>query len=235
MVEVAVLWALFTGYQAVRTAIRDRTGTAFDNARAVLRVENLVSLDIERSAQRLVLDHEWLVVAANWFYVTAHFPVSVAVLVVAWVARSSFYPRLRLVVVLTTALGLVGHVLYPLAPPRMLSSLGFVDTMARWGPSPYTDSGVISVANQYAAMPSLHFAWSLIVAWALVRMFPSRGINVVWLHPAVTLLVIVLTANHYLLDAIVGAAVFAVAVGFDRWLQDRRAAVAVPQVSTNPS
>jgi hypothetical protein len=108
----------------------------------------------------------------------------------------------RWLIVGSTALALVLHAVYPLAPPRMLP--GFVDTMARFGPNAYASSAVASLANQHAAMPSVHFMWAVIVAYGVVRAArtPYRWIAVA--HPVLTLLAIVATANHYLLDAVVG-------------------------------
>jgi hypothetical protein len=105
--------------------------------------------------------------------------------------------------VVVTFLGLVGHALYPLAPPRMLD--GFVDTARVFGPSSYGDGGAYGgLANQFAAMPSLHFAWAVIVAWGVWRFSASHWRFLGVAHPILTLAAIVLTANHYWIDAFIG-------------------------------
>ena len=93
----------------------------------------------------------------------------------------------------------------PLAPPRMLSSLGFLDTMAVFGPSAYGDSTTATVANQFAAMPSLHVGWALLIAVVVVRTARTPWRWVAVLHPTITVLVVVATANHYWVDAIAAA------------------------------
>jgi hypothetical protein len=127
------------------------------------------------------------------------------------------YVRFRNVMVVMTFVGLAIHVLYPLAPPRMFPNLGFVDTGQRVGPASYgPDSPYHGFANQFAAMPSLHFGWALAVAWAAILASSSRLRWLVLAHPVLTLAAIVLTANHYWLDAIVAAFLFVAALLVDR-------------------
>ena len=112
-----------------------------------------------------------------------------------------------------TGAALVLHLLFPLAPPRMLAAAGLVDTGQVYGPTVYGDTPATdSMANQFAAMPSLHFGWALMVAVGLIVATRSRWRWLWLLHPLVTLLVIVGTANHYWLDAIVVSALLAVAL-----------------------
>jgi hypothetical protein len=104
------------------------------------------------------------------------------------------------------------HLLFPLAPPRMLAAAGLVDTARVYGPSVYGDPATDSLSNQFAAMPSLHFGWALMAAIGLIVATRSR-LRWLWLlHPALTLVVIVGTANHYWLDAIVAAALLGLAL-----------------------
>ncbi len=101
----------------------------------------------------------------------------------------------------------------PLAPPRMLAAAGLVDTARVYGPSVYgavpeTDS----MANQFAAMPSLHFGWALMVAVGLIAATRSRWRALWLLHPLLTLFVVVGTANHYWFDALAAAALLGLAL-----------------------
>jgi hypothetical protein len=128
------------------------------------------------------------------------------------------YIRFRRVMIAMTVVGLAIHLLYPLAPPRMFPHLGFVDTGQAVGPASYGHGSAYSgFANQFAAMPSLHFGWALAVAWAAILASRSRLRWIVIAHPLLTLAAIVLTANHYWLDAIVATFLFAGALAFDRW------------------
>lgn len=197
--------ALFLAYKAVRLAVAGRVAVAFDNADRVLSLERVLHIDIEHGLQTLVLHSERLVVAINRYYVSMHFTTFVVFLIWLFVLHREHYPHIRWLIVFSTALALVLHVVFPLAPPRMMP--GFVDTMARFGPNAYASEAVASLANQHAAMPSVHFMWAVIVAYGVVRASRSRLRWIAVAHPVLTLFAIVATANHYLFDAVVGAGI----------------------------
>jgi hypothetical protein len=208
--EVAIIVALLLVYRLGRTLGREETSRAFANAREVLSLENWLGIDTERSWQRLALDNLTLVRLLNRYYASVHFPASIAFLVFVYVKAPKLVPHIRYLFVSVTAVALVIHLAYPLAPPRMLD--GYVDTIARYGPAIYQQSGVESVANQFAAMPSLHFGWAVLVAYGVVRALHTRWRWLVVLHPAITLAAIVLTANHYWLDALVAGGLIGLAM-----------------------
>ena len=208
--EVAVIVALLLVYRLGRTLGREESARAFDNAREVLSLENWLGIDTEQAWQRIALDHLSLVRLLNRYYASVHFPASIAFLVFVYVKAPRLVPHIRYLFVSVTATALVIHLAYPLAPPRMLH--GYVDTIARYGPAIYQQSGVESVANQFAAMPSLHFGWAVLVAYGVVRALHTRWRWLVVLHPAITLAAIVLTANHYWLDALVAGGLIALAM-----------------------
>lgn len=216
--EFLLLAALFLAYKWVRFLVRDQVGQAFRNATAVIDVEHALNIAGEVGFQKLVLHSTALIQFLNRYYVTAHFLVAVTFLVWMYVRHGDLYPHIRRMVILVTGLSLIGHVVFPLAPPRMLPAWGFVDTMARWGPNAYASTTVASVANQFAAMPSVHFAWALIVAYGVLRASTSRFRHAIILHPTVTLLAIVATANHYWLDAIVAAGLVGVGLAAEAWV-----------------
>jgi hypothetical protein len=203
--EIVLLSALFVGYRVVRLAIAGHDDLAVANAWQVWDVERLMHLPDEESLQDWALQWPDLLKAANWYYVGVHFPVTLAFLGWGWLRRSpAEYRWARRLIITLTGFALVLHVAMPLAPPRMLSSLGFLDTMAAFGPSAY-DGDAATVANQFAAMPSLHVGWSLLIALVVVRTARSRWRWVVVAHPVLTTLVVVVTANHYWIDAVVSA------------------------------
>jgi hypothetical protein len=133
------------------------------------------------------------------------------------------YRRIRAAFLGVTLAALAIHVAVPLAPPRMLRGEGFVDTLQVYGPRIYPADTTRSVANQFAAMPSLHFGWSVLVAAAIIALLRSRWRYLAIAHPAITLLAIVATANHYWLDAAV-ALVLVVVAGLVIRRHARRAA-----------
>jgi len=168
--------------------------------------------------QRWVVEVPGVIEFLNCYYVTVHFPATIAFLVWVFAVRRHAYVTIRCWIAAVTIAGLVIHVLFPLAPPRMMP--GFIDTLDVFGPDIYTDDTSQSVANQFAAMPSLHFGWALIVAIGLGRLV-RRGGRWWLLHPIITLLAIVVTGNHYWADAAVaGALVVAAMVWWpgDSWV-----------------
>jgi PAP2 superfamily len=208
--QVAVILALLLLYRLGRTLGQHEAPRAFDNARDVLAVEGRLGIDTELSFQRAVLDHTGVVRLLNRYYASVHFPASIAFLIFIYVWAPKLVAHIRFLFVAVTAAGLILHLVYPLAPPRMLN--GYVDTIARYGPAIYDRSAVASTANQFAAMPSLHFGWAVLVAYGVVRGLNTRWRLLIVLHPAITLAAIVLTANHYWLDALVALALFVAAM-----------------------
>ena len=205
MREIALLVGLFVVYRLGRLAITGHDDLAIANAWHVWDVERLLHLPDEETFQDWALQWPDLLKGANWFYVSVHFPVTLAFLVWGWLRRPpAEYRWARQLIITLTAFAMVLHMAMPLAPPRMLSSLGFLDTMAVFGPSAY-DGDVATVANQFAAMPSLHVGWALLIAVVVVRTAHTRWRWLIIAHPVLTTLVVVVTANHYWIDAGVAA------------------------------
>ena len=214
--EVLYIAAFYGVYSVVRNTQGSASvsaATAFANAREVIRAEEALNLYFEEGLQEAFLDWRPFIQLWNLFYGTFHFVVTVAALVLLFRRFPARYPRWRNALAATTGLALVGFATYPLMPPRLLpASYGFVDTLRVYGGLWSFESGPLAqVSNQYAAMPSLHFAWS---AWSALVLYPM--LRRTWarvgalLYPPATLFAIVVTANHYWLDAVGGAVVLAV-------------------------
>lgn len=204
--EALLIGALLAVYRAARLLTADEGSLALRHARQIWDLQQHVPLlPSERAVQALALQVPGAGRVANIFYASVHFPLTSLTLAVLLLSGSPLYRRLRNALGLTTAAALVIHLLLPVAPPRMLPMLGFVDTGRLLGPAVYS-AGQESFVNQFAAMPSLHVAWALLVALALATATRSRW-RVLWYgHPLLTLLVVVVTANHFWSDALVGAA-----------------------------
>ncbi len=216
--------ALVVGFYGLYTLVRGQFGSAatspdhaLGNAQTVIGIESHLGLYNELALQQFFLQWPWVIRAFNIFYGTFHFVVPIAVLVVLHRVRPQRYRRWRDSLAATTALALVGFSLFPLMPPRLLcdcalgsgTESGFVDTLSQYGGLwSFGSHGVGAVSNQYAAMPSLHFAWALWCACAVYPLVRSRWARAAIISfPLVTLLVIVVTANHFWLDALGGAVV----------------------------
>ena len=202
--ELALVTALFLVYKLGRLLADGHEARAFANAGGVWDAERALRLPDEASVQGLLLHSETLVHLANTYYAAVHFPATLAFLAWLYWRRPEHYRWSRRVLAALTGAALALHLLIPLAPPRMLATTGLLDTAQAYGPSVYGASPAAdSLANQFAAMPSLHFGWALMVAIGLMSATRSRR-RALWLpHPLLTLLVIVGTANHYWLDALV--------------------------------
>jgi hypothetical protein len=210
--EVALLAVLYVGYSAARMLGDADVAGAVAHAEDLLRLESALHLDVERWANRALQDVPLLALLASYWYAALHYLVTPAVLVTAYRRAPHRYRQVRSTLVAGSALGLVGFTLLPMAPPRMLP--GYVDTLATtagsgwWGTDASAPKGLGGLTNELAAMPSLHVGWALWCAWVVLLLSRTtwvRGLAVT--YAAGTVLVVVATANHYLLDAVAGAAV----------------------------
>lgn len=217
--EVAYVLAFYAVYSFVRNtgANSDSAGRAFEAAKDVIRVERTLGLYFEENLQDLFLDWSWFIRFWNIFYGSFHFVVTAGALVWCFAKMPERYPRWRNTLACTTGLALIGFAFYPLMPPRLLPpGHGFVDTLAEVGGLWSFDSGTMkSISNQYAAMPSLHFGWS---TWSTLVLWPATAGRPRWRallasYPLLTLFAIVVTANHFWLDAVGGALVLAAGYG----------------------
>lgn len=203
--EFALVAGLLIVYREIRTVTRGDIGDAFANARAVLDLQGWVGLTFEDELQRWVLGHPAIIRVLNNYYVWMHFPVAIALLVWLYWSSASAYRAVRNQMAIVTFAALAVHLAFPLAPPRLMP--GFVDTMRRFGPSIYPADLLEGAANQIAAMPSLHFGWSVIAAVAVMRHGHGRIRHVIMIHPIMMTLTILATANHWWLDAAAALAI----------------------------
>lgn len=232
--EVAYVVAFYLVYSFVRNQFGSAAvseETAFANARSVIEAERALGLYLEEDVQEAFLGARWFIQAWNLFYGTFHFVVTAFAIVYLFKRMPERYVRWRTTLACTTALALLGFATFPLMPPRLLPDrYGYVDTLATYGGLWSFESGAMeAVSNQYAAMPSLHFGWS---AWCALVLLPA--VRRPWLralviaYPLATLFAIVVTANHFWLDAAGGALVLAlgylIGSAWDRWATSRRSA-----------
>lgn len=202
--------ALYLAYRFGRLIGLGREDVAHGHAELVHRTQQLLHLPSEAMIQDAVAVIPDVYELANRYYVALHFPVIVAFLLWGFLARPrAEYAWARTLLIVQTSLALILHIAFPLAPPRMFPEWGFVDTMAVFGPNAYGGASA-SVANQYAAMPSLHIGWAVLIAVVLVRTAPRPIAALGVLHAAITVVVVVITANHWLLDGIVATALLGV-------------------------
>lgn len=193
-------------YFQVRGLTEGAESYAVANGHDILDFEQANGIAIERSLQSHVIGSQVLTTIANWVYIWLHWPVIIATLLWLHERHRPRYLVMRNAMFVSGAVGLVIFVLYPVAPPRLLDA-GFVDTVTDLSTS-YRVLQPPSLVNKYAAMPSLHVGWNLLVGitlWRTSRRWSIRAAAVA--GPTLMSLAVVATANHYLIDGIVGSLV----------------------------
>jgi PAP2 superfamily len=218
--EILLIAVCYGAYSVVRNLVPTRHDAALHRAYELLSAEQVLHIDVELALNKLFTEVTWLGIGANYYYATLHFVVTLGVLGWLYARHPGRYRTYRWLMFGTTVSALIGFWFYPLAPPRMMP--GYVDTVLAfhtWGL--YDSSPIATVSNQYAAMPSLHTAWSLWCMLAIVHVARHRWIKVLAVaYPLCTVVVILGTANHFILDAAGGALTlacgFIVALGLAR-------------------
>jgi PAP2 superfamily protein len=212
--EIAIIALGYWLYTLGRNAIPNQASIALRHGRSIEHLQHTLGLDWELSINHFVAANEWLAQVMDYYYATLHFIVTPVVMAWLFVRRSHLYRGARTALVTTTLLGLLGFYLYPTAPPRLLPEYHYIDTVLKfrtWGS--LADPDIAKHSNQFAAMPSLHIAWALWCGLAIFWCARRRWVKVLGLcYPVATLVVIVGTANHFLLDAVGGAVI--VGLGF---------------------
>jgi hypothetical protein len=209
VLELVLVALLFELYRFGRLLARGQETAAYENAVDVHHLERLLHLPSEAAIQGLIPSS--VLQLANVYYFSVHFPVMVAFLVWGYLFRPrAEYRWARNLVIALTGTALVVHIVFPLAPPRMFPQWGFVDTMAVFGPDAYSGASG-DLANQFAAMPSLHVGWAVLIAYVVHRTGPRWLAWLATAHVLVTVFVVVVTANHYWLDGVVAVLLLGVA------------------------
>jgi len=212
--ETALILALYALWQRGGDVAVTKVAGAFDHARWVWRTERWWHLPSEVSLERLALRHPLVIQFLNGYYAIVHVPALIIFLIWLFVRHRDTYARWRNTGAVLTLLCLLLQSV-PVAPPRMLPELGFTDAALLYGQSVYGRMGS-GIAPQLAAMPSVHVGWSVFIALAVVATSTSRWRWVVILHPVLTVLAVVGTANHWWLDGLAAGGLLLVALVVER-------------------
>ena len=205
--ETALVLALFALWQYAGSFSVMGPGGALARSRWIWHLERVLHLPSETSVQRLFLPHPLIVQAFNLYYDGLHFPVLIAGLIWLFVRHRARYARMRTTLVAFTGACLL-IALVPVAPPRMLLGTGLVDTAVLYHQSVYQTRAGFD-PDQLSAMPSVHVGWAILVAIMVISSARSRWRWLALLYPAMTTLAVVVTANHFWLDAVVAGLVLA--------------------------
>lgn len=208
-------------YFGVRGVTEGSAAAAISHAEDLLALERWLRIDIEATAQSWILDHHLLVTFANWVYIWGHWPVIAVTLLWLYRHERHAYLVLSRAMFISGGIGLIIFALYPVAPPRLMPGGMWVDTVTELSTS-YRVLQPPSLVNKYAALPSLHVGWNLLVGIVVFGVATRRHLRAAAATlPVLMVLAVVLTGNHYVLDAVLGAALALVGLVAARRLTDQ--------------
>lgn len=226
--QVVLFGAIYLGYNLVRGLVEGRASTAFQHARDLIQIERTLHVFVEPSVQAWASGSHALMDVSSWLYVNAQTSVTLAALVYLYVRHNGSFYFVRNMLVIAMAIALVGYAVFPTAPPRFLPEWGFIDSVSDLTGMhvSHASASMTALFNPYAAVPSMHVAFALMIGWPLASLSRTRVASVLWrLYPLLIAFVIVATANHFILDALLGALTAgASAVGARRLARIRPAA-----------
>ncbi len=207
--QVVLFVGAYYAYVLVRGLADERgaAAEAFANAREIIGLQRELGLFVEPSIQGWASGSPLVLDLASWVYINAQTSVTLGLLVFLYLRRNGAFYFVRNMFLIALAIALVGYVVFPTAPPRFFPEWGFFDSVADFAGVEEQDQGVSALFNPYAAVPSMHVAFALMLGWSVARLVRRRVVRVAWVaYPALVTFVIVATANHFLLDAVLGAA-----------------------------
>jgi len=221
--QLLIFAIAYYAYRLVRGQVDGRAAAAFEHARDLIDVERTLHIFVEPSIQAWAEGSDFVVDAASWLYINAQTTVTIAALVWLYLFRNSSFYFVRNMFVVAMVIALIGYVVYPTAPPRFLPEWGFRDSVADFTGIASDSVTVNALFNPYAAVPSMHMAFALMIGLPLAQLVRPRPLRTFWfVYPLLVLFVIVVTANHFLADAFFGALTAATAAATAAWLARAR-------------
>jgi hypothetical protein len=206
--EIILCGILFLIYFFIRGLVVGRAGEAMVRGFNVIKLEKDIGLYHELALQSLIIDHYWLIKAVNWIYFWGHMPLIIPFAIWLFVWHRPTYKLMRNAFLASGAIGIVIYWALPTAPPRLIPFAGFTDTMAVFDKVGYNAQQTKAFVNEYAAIPSLHFGWSMLLGFAVFWVARNpllKAFGLVW--PVAMFFAVVMTANHFIIDTIAGAIV----------------------------
>jgi hypothetical protein len=226
--QISLFAAAYFAYRLVRGLVEGDANLAFAHARDLISIERTLHLFVEPSVQAWASGSHLVMVLASWLYVNAQGSITIGALLYLYLRHNRSFYFVRNMFMIAMAIALVGYVVFPTAPPRLMPEWGFIDTVSDFTPVniSHTSASLSSLFNPYAAVPSMHVAFAVMIGWPLARLVRHRPLRVMWmLYPLVMVFVIVVTANHFILDAILGALTAGASAYGASWLARARPGV----------
>jgi hypothetical protein len=207
--QIVLFCGAYWLYRLVRGLVYDQTVVAFSHARDLIYLERSLHVFVEPSVQTWAIGTGFLADAASWMYLNSHFVVTTCTLAFVYLFRNEHFYFVRNMFMVAMGFALIGYVIYPTAPPRMLPEFGFVDTVADF--TGVSESSVDALFNPFAAVPSMHVCFAIMLSFPMIRMARHAWVKTLWVgYAPVVTFVVVATGNHWVFDAFTGAAVAAV-------------------------
>jgi membrane-associated phospholipid phosphatase len=226
--QVSLFALAYLGYRLVRGLVEGNANAAFAHARDLISLERGMHLFVEPSIQAWASSSHFVMEVSSWIYVNAQTSVTIGALVYLYLRHNRNFYFVRNMFMIAMAIALVGYTAFPTAPPRFMPEWGFVDSVSDFT-GVHVDghsASISAVTNLYAAVPSMHVAFALMIGWSLARLVRSSFARVAWiLYPFLMTFVIVVTANHFLVDAVLGALTAGASAYGATWLARARPAV----------
>jgi hypothetical protein len=226
--QVALFGAAYLAYRLVRGLVEGDANAAFAHARDVISLERTMHLFVEPSVQAWASGSRVLMDLSSWLYVNAQTTVTVSALAYLYLRHNRNFYFVRNMFMIAMAIALVGYTVFPTAPPRFMPEWGFIDSVSDFTGVHVSHASTLAstLFNPYAAVPSMHVAFALMIGWPLARLSRRRIVKVLWLlYPFLMAFVIVATANHFIVDAMLGAVTAGLSAYGARWLGRARPAV----------
>jgi PAP2 superfamily len=178
----------------------------FGDAMRIIDLERVLHVFVEPSIQSWAINIHWLMDAADWTYLNAHYVVTITVLLFIYLRRNDSFYFVRNMFLIAMGLALIGYALYPTAPPRLMPEWGFTDAIQQFTGITVEHGASSAFLNLYAAVPSMHVCFAVMTGWPMVRLVRHRITKVAWaLYPLWITFVVVATGNHFFTDVFLGA------------------------------
>jgi hypothetical protein len=199
-------------YRFVRGFTDGRVAQAFDNARDLIQIEQGLGLFIEPAVHAWARGSSWMIDGASWMYVNSHFTITTVTLAFIYLRRNPSFYFIRNMFMVAMGIALVLYAAFPTAPPRFMPEYGFSDSVAQFTGITAEGSSADALYNPFAAVPSMHVAFALMLGVPMASMARRAWVKALWiLYPALVTFVVVATANHWWFDAFTGAVTAGVA------------------------
>ncbi|MGD0197539.1 MAG: phosphatase PAP2 family protein [Solirubrobacteraceae bacterium] len=204
--QVGMFTGAYIAYRLVGGAIDGSSALAFVHADQLISFERSLHIFVEPGIQSWAYGSHLLMVLATYLYISAQSYILFGLLAYLYLRHNHSYYFVRNMLFIAMAIGLLGYALYPTAPPRFLPNWGFVDTVSQVTNTSSQNNAISNaLVNPYAAVPSMHVACAAMIGWTLVRIVRNPLARVWWaLWPALITFVTVITANHFLIDTVLG-------------------------------